>query len=313
MTVTTAAVAAATTGFSVIFRDAYARIAGNSGFQQWADEITLSDKTTTFPIKGKTSRFREWNGSRIAREYQVYGYTLTAKKWEDTLKVAAEDIEDDRLGLYNSNFTDFGEAAGYLPYDQVVAALIAGTSQLCYDGQYFFDTDHPKDPFNSGAGTQVNLTTSSATLTAANLHTQITAMTQLTDEFGNLLRIKPTHIMVPQNLEKTCDEIIGEPTILVYDATAQSSYAAAPGNAMRGKLQKIVLPELDGSDTTAWYLLDLSKPVKPLFWGWKVRPQLQPPSMNEEHTFNKDEFVWGARARGAAGYCLWQLARKMDP
>ncbi len=54
-----------------------------------------------------------------------------------------DDVEDDKLGLYSARFEMLGQAAGSHP-DEVLFELInAAFSTDCYDGQYFFDTDHP--------------------------------------------------------------------------------------------------------------------------------------------------------------------------
>lgn len=61
----------------------------------------------------------------------------------------------------------------------------------------------------------------------------------------------------------------------------------------------------------AYYVFDLSKPVKPLLWGERLAPKITPKTApTDDNVFDKDEFLWGARARGGAGYGLWQGAYK---
>jgi phage major head subunit gpT-like protein len=61
----------------------------------------------------------------------------------------------------------------------------------------------------------------------------------------------------------------------------------------------------------AWYLLDLSKPIKPILWGERVAPSIKAKTADsDDNVFWRDELVWGARARGGAGYGLWQMAFK---
>jgi phage major head subunit gpT-like protein len=308
MGVSTAAVAAATTAFNVAFRDGYTEICNQQGsWQSFAQEVQLNGKSTVFPILGNPPRFREWNGPRIAKEAQIYSFAVNSKTYEATSKVKVEDIEDDNLGLYDVNFSALGEAAALLPWDELIALLTAGSAGTCYDGQAFFSASHPKDPYDAGAGTQANLATSTA-LTASNVAAQVTAMTLLTDERGKLIRTRPTHLVVPQALEKTADEIIGVPLIRQNITT---NVDVVTSNVLERRLQKLVIPDLDGDSSTTWYLGDFGKRVKPLVWGWRIRPQIQPPSMNQNVEFAENELVYGAKARGRAGYALWQLLRKM--
>jgi phage major head subunit gpT-like protein len=61
----------------------------------------------------------------------------------------------------------------------------------------------------------------------------------------------------------------------------------------------------------AWYLLDVSKPVKPWLWWTKIAPKMVPKtSESDDIVFWRDQMVWGARARGGGGYGLWQYAYK---
>jgi phage major head subunit gpT-like protein len=298
-----------TTGYNVRFRDALTRMTGALNFGQLADEVTSTNKTEVYPIKGRTARMRKWEGERIIRENQVYGYQVTNEKFEDTVAVKIEDMEDDKFGLYDSQMADLGEAAAALPYDQIIYLLKNGGTLLGYDGVAFFSDSHPKDPMRAAAGTWDNLAASTA-LTAANLASVIASMRTRSDEHGNLLRVAPTHLIAPAALEKTVDEVLTGPLIL-QTVTSPGNLAAAPTNVMAGKLQKLIVPELDADSTTTWYVADLSKPAKPFFWQWKVRPMFQRlTDMNSEYVMKNDAMLFGARARGAAGFGLPHLMTK---
>lgn len=61
----------------------------------------------------------------------------------------------------------------------------------------------------------------------------------------------------------------------------------------------------------AWYLIDASKPIKPWLWWTRVAPTLRPKtSPDDDNVFWRDQLIWGARARGGAGYGMWQYAFK---
>lgn len=61
----------------------------------------------------------------------------------------------------------------------------------------------------------------------------------------------------------------------------------------------------------AWYVFDTSKPLKPMLFAQYKAPVIKAKTSDQDdNVFWKDEYVWGARARGEAGYGLWQMAYK---
>ncbi|EQB31979.1 Mu-like prophage major head subunit gpT family protein [Sphingobium ummariense] len=86
---------------------------------------------------------REWLGDRVLNQITQSDYVIKNKDWEDTIEVERNDIEDDNLGQYNMLFTEMGRATAAHPNELVYGLLKAGFSTPCYDGQYYFDTDHP--------------------------------------------------------------------------------------------------------------------------------------------------------------------------
>jgi phage major head subunit gpT-like protein len=70
-------------------------------------------------------------------------YQVQNKLYESTVGVKRTDIEDDNVGIYTPLFSEMGRAAMSHADELVFALLKAGASTLCYDGQNYFDTDHP--------------------------------------------------------------------------------------------------------------------------------------------------------------------------
>lgn len=87
--------------------------------------------------------FREWIGDRIAHDLSAQNYFVENKEFEKTIQIKRSIIEDDQLGLFSTVASQFGQDAASLP-DQLSFPLYKKGHQLkCYDGQNFFDTDHP--------------------------------------------------------------------------------------------------------------------------------------------------------------------------
>lgn len=72
-----------------------------------------------------------------------HGFTIVNRKFESTVSVSRDDFSDDRLGVFKPMFAEMGHAAALHPDEIVFNLLAQGTTKPCFDGQYFFDTDHP--------------------------------------------------------------------------------------------------------------------------------------------------------------------------
>ncbi len=112
----------------------------------WEKLATLVPSTTgveTYAWIGEFSRLREWIGDRQINRMRNYGYTLANKKFEGTEGIPREYVEDDTYGIMMPKFKDMGYAAATHPDEMLFSLLAAGFTTPCYDGQNFFDTDHP--------------------------------------------------------------------------------------------------------------------------------------------------------------------------
>src|SRR5205809_2883079 len=89
------------------------------------------------------TRCREWVGDRVFNSQTTSEYTIKNKKWENSIEVDRPDIEDDKLGIYSPMIQSLGMEAKTHPDELVFAAMLAGFNTTCFDGQYFFDVDHP--------------------------------------------------------------------------------------------------------------------------------------------------------------------------
>lgn len=108
-----------------------------------AMEVPSSAKGNFYPWLKGVPGFREWIGSRHIHRLEAEGFQVINKKFEHTLGVSREDLEDDNLGVYTPVFQMQGAAAAELPDELVWGLLPSGFTAPIWDGQYFFDTDHP--------------------------------------------------------------------------------------------------------------------------------------------------------------------------
>lgn len=150
MIVTPTALQAMFTGYNKHFQDGLA--AAESDYEKVATTIPSTSRSNTYGWLGKYPRFREWVGDRVFNNMKSYSYAITNKKYEDSVEVERDDIEDDNIGIYNPLFKEIGQATKEFPDEMVFGLLSKGFDELCYDQQNFFDMEHPVYPKVDGTG-----------------------------------------------------------------------------------------------------------------------------------------------------------------
>ncbi len=139
--INSSSLSAATTAFNTLFNNAFSGVT-----PQW-DQIAMLVPSTTkieaYAWLAKLPRFREWVGDRVMQNLGTYDFTLKNKSYENTIGVDRDDIADDLIGVYSPMFQMLGYEAAMHPDQLVFSLLAAAASTPCYDGQNFFDTDHP--------------------------------------------------------------------------------------------------------------------------------------------------------------------------
>lgn len=149
--ITPALITSLCTGFSKAFQDALAQTP--TDWEKVATRVPSSNASNTYGWLNQFPKLREWVGDRVVKDMAAQGYTITNKLYEGTVGVKRTDIEDDNVGIYTPLFAEMGRAAKAHGDELVFGLLAAGESTLCFDGQNFFDTDHPVYPNVDGTGT----------------------------------------------------------------------------------------------------------------------------------------------------------------
>ncbi len=279
--------------------------------QGWSDAPPWHDRVaTTVPSSVRTNTYgwmqrlpsmRQWVGPRTLQNLSNHDYELTNLPYELTVSVDRSDWEDDILGIYGPTFQEMGRAARKLPDIQMVTCLQAGVAAgLCFDGLSFFNNAHVA----LGAGGAIDNNFAATALTAANYEAVRAAMMGYQGEDGEPLGVMPNLLVVPPQLEG-----VGR-RILNAEIVASAAGTATETNVWANSASLLVVPELANQGTT-WYMMDVSRPIKPLIWQNRRSPQLvSMASPDDPNVFNTNQLIWGVDARGAAGYGPFFLAAR---
>lgn len=129
------------TGFSTAFQGAFNGVTPLYG--RAAMVVPSATRSNEYGWLGDMPRMREWIGDRVIQNLATKSYTVVNRTFESTIAVRQDDLDDDNLGIYAPMFGEFGRQAAVFPDELVWPMYPAGFTTPCYDGQFFFDTDHP--------------------------------------------------------------------------------------------------------------------------------------------------------------------------
>lgn len=153
VTVTPALLDALFKGYRAEYQKAFSGGQAKTAWQKVATLVPSSTSGNIYPWLGKFPALREWVGERVLQNMATHGYAIENKKFEGTVPISRSSVEDDQAGVFMPMFTEMGQAAARHPDKLVFNLLKAGFTTECYDGQNFFDTEHPVYPNADGTGT----------------------------------------------------------------------------------------------------------------------------------------------------------------
>lgn len=273
---------------------------GYIGKQICAD-IAAQGKATQLQLTASNPVIRQWIGAKQIKSPRAFNQTINNFMWEKTIGLDRQDVEQDRTGSVLLAIDQFVNA---IPDDLetlIMATLVANTA-LGIDGEPLLDNAHP---FSNGTGNNI---TASA-LGFETYRAGKAAMRLFADEDGRPLNMSPTHLLVGPGNERTALEVTGADRPVPFSATAQDATsgivaATVLPNVFQGEVQVMVSNKIAGGQ---WYLMDLSKPVKPIIRS--VAEELHLVQLvNEEnaHTFFTNEVVMSAQGYMGFGPGMWQ-------
>ncbi len=129
------------TGFKASFQNGFAGV--KPDYMPFTLTVPSSTSQEEYGWLGQGTVFREWLGDRVIQNLKNHTYTIKNKKFENTVGVPRDKFEDDQYGIFSPLMAQLGQDAANHPCDLLYALLTSGFSTNCYDGQFFFDTDHP--------------------------------------------------------------------------------------------------------------------------------------------------------------------------
>lgn len=239
---------------------------------------------------GQVPQMKKWVGDAQFDKLDTYVWEVGIEKYQTGLEIERDDIEDDNLGWILPYIQGMAVEARQHPGREIIKLLENGKNALCYDGQFFFDTDH-RDGDGPVQSNKIN-----GPLNEANLQLMRQTMGRLKDMKGRPMPRKLTHIAVPTELTQVAKKLV----VAEFGANGAT-------NVERGSVQIIEIPHL--VSPVEWFGFDLSTPFRPFMQYWRRRPEFKAQdSLTDEQAFLREIYRYLVSSRVGFGYGLWQFA-----
>lgn len=293
----------------------FARLETDPG-NRWMDGVAnlfSSDQASeTYNFLGQSPAMREWIGGRQAKGFSGQGVTIVNKHYEATLEVRKTDARRDKTPQIAARVQDFADRAQTHWAGLVSALLIAAPSTVCYDGQYFFDTDHSE----GASGTQSNDITVDISALPAAVHGVVTAPS--VEEMQQAILAGIAQILSfkddrgePMN-ENAKRFLVKVPVSLYMVAVAACSglvTAALAQNLNPNLIAGLTVDvqmnaRLTWTDSFAVFRTD--SPIKAFIRQSEQDVELKAKAEGSEFEFDNDAWQFGIDAWRGVGYGYWQ-------
>jgi phage major head subunit gpT-like protein len=157
MIVNQASLSAMFVAFRANYQEGFKSFQAQSKWARIAQRVPSNTRENLYAWLDQWPELREWLGDRVIKALRANGYRVVNRKFESTVEVPRDDIEDDQYGVFSPLFTAMGLAAAQHPDRLMFDLLARGFDDLCYDGQPFFDTDHPLQDANGQTAVVSNM------------------------------------------------------------------------------------------------------------------------------------------------------------
>ena len=273
---------------------------------------------------------KEFIGGLNAKGFIENNIEIKNKLFESTIRIPRKWLYRDKTGQISIKISELSRRT-IEHWDKLVSTLINGADALsCYDGQFFFDTDHSEGK----SGTISNLISVDISTLPTNQHGSVTKpspeemelailegvqqMFAFKDDQGEPMNgsAKKFVIMVPVPYLTVALAACKNPVL----TSGKTSTIVASKDAF--ELTPVVNPRLSWTDKFAIFRADSD--IKPIIRQAQVASPVNPNASgefnelagvrlevigeNSEHAIKHEEHIYTAKAERNTGLGFWQLA-----
>lgn len=263
-----------------------------------AMKVTSSASSERFGWLGSAPTMQEFKDEKSPKGLLDHDFTIKNVPFEATLKVDKYALRNDQLGAINVRVRDLAPRAKVFPAKLMMQLLVAGTTNLCYDGQPFFSASHAE----GDSGTQSNLLTGTGVTLAAleaDFNAARTALISYKDDQG-----EPWYEdAAAMDLLVVCSPAL----VPVFEKLFKTDLINNTSNTVKGAARVMGSARLTGN---SWYLLNVAGEIKPFILQENMPVTFGALEADSDEGFKRRFYLYGVEWYGNVGYGLWQKAVK---
>lgn len=263
-------------------------------------ETTSDGRDEEYAWLGQSPSMNEWIDERKLKALNDFSYSLKNKDYEATLSVDRNSLKDDRLGAVKIRIDDLARKAKIHPRKLFFDALVAGTVDLCYDGQPFFSASHQD---STASGVQSNIVTGTG-ITLSQLKTDI-------DTAEARMRCFLDDVGEPFDEGSVKIGIVCHPSMVnLFRELNTLVQINNSSNAMKGRIS-VIADSCRLADQNDWYFANVSEGLKPFIRQVRQKPEFNSLEGDSDNGFMRKQYHYGVDSREVFGYGLWQRMIKV--
>lgn len=281
-----------------------------TGSAAWVGQLAMrvgSDQAVEeYAWLGTAPAMREFLDGRSPAELKENSFSITNKDYETSLTIKSKDMRRDKLGMISVRVSQLSNRAMDHPAKLMSSLILAGESTVCYDGQYFFDTDHAEGDSGSQSNdighTVVSATAPTADEFAEGILLGIQAMFGFKDDRGEPMNQDASEftVMVPTSLMAPALKAVN---ILLGEGGKTAALAALKGTFT---INIVINPRLTW--TTKFALFRTDNAAKAFILQEEGEPDVISLGEGSEYEQLNKEMLFGIDWSGNVGYGYWQFA-----
>ncbi len=282
----------------------------------WIDPLSMlftSDQDSeTYKWLGQTPAMREWIGGRNAKGFVENGLTITNKHYEATVEYLLSELRRDKTGQILVRIRELANRTGSHWAGLLSTLITNGTSAVCYDGQFFFDTDHTEGNNTTNQSNDITTTIAGLPVSVAGSVTSPsveTAQVVMMKSIAQILSFKDNE-NEPMN-EDASNFLVMVPTSLYLTFAKAITMPAGTGVTEQNvpnefSISVVTNPRLTGTDDFYTFRTDGS--VKPFIRQQETAVELKWKADGSEYEMDNDAHQYGVDTWRNVGYGYWQHA-----
>lgn len=282
----------------------------------WIDQIAMriasDQQSEEHRWLGQVPAMSEFMGQRIVKGLRSQGQIIKNLEYEATIEIRRRELRGDKTGQIMARIDGLVDRALSHPRSLISTLLLNGPSAVCYDGQFFFDTDHSEGDSGSqsndisadistypvsNAGT---VTAPSAGEMAYAILAAMQAMYGFKDDVGEPMNegAASFQVQVPVSL---LGAAMTASTVATFGAGESNPLAGLNVNGRPIQLSVVPNPRLTWTDSFAVLRADQGDGAAPF-----ILQEEMPVTPFVEETQGGKVLNYSADWDGAAGYGFWQ-------